>query len=132
MDDNAMIRQRRSRAHRRGDHSLCQPDCTQPKRKTSPVTLMPAAPESVEPSVLAAVRSALEDVGRTDTYLAVAALTLAAKIDDSKGSQGVPQLVKELRTTMEGALAGSTKAGKLLDIRNGRLRGASSVDGTAS
>ena len=124
MGDSAALRQRRSRAHRRGDHSLCaHPDqppalrmVPQPKPAPGPVW-HPSKPST---GVLEAVHAELAQVGRESSYLGTVALALAGKIDDSKGSQGVPQLAKELRETMEKALAGATQAGRLLELRKSR------------
>jgi hypothetical protein len=71
------------------------------------------APEqdaTANPSTVSAVRAALEAGGRLDTYLGAAALALAERVDSSTAVMGFAALVKELRVTMDAAMAGVTTA----------------------
>jgi hypothetical protein len=71
---------------------------------------MPA--REVEPgsSTVSKVRAALTEAGRLDTYLGAAAVQLAERIDNATAVMGFAALVKELRSTMDAALAGAEKA----------------------
>lgn len=64
---------------------------------------------------VAAVRAQLEAAGRAETYLGAAALALAERIDNSTAVMGFAPLVKELRSTMDAALAGVKVAGDPVD-----------------
>ena len=89
-------------------------------------------PPSQRTQVTPTVRSVLEDAGRAESYLGMVALAVAERLDASDGIQGVAPIAKELRETMERALAGSQKAGRLLEMRNARKRGPAAVDDAAS
>jgi hypothetical protein len=64
---------------------------------------LPAQPDS---STVGRVRAELEGAGRAETYLGAAAIQLATRIDQSTAVMGFAALVKELRTTMDVAMAG--------------------------
>ena len=67
----------------------------------------------------------LERAGRLDTWQGAAALQLAQRIDDSTAVMGFAALVKELRATMDVALAGAVSAADPVDelrARRDRLR----------
>src|ERR1700758_3517968 len=72
-------------------------------RKTTPglVGLPPSGRVLVTPTV----REALEDAGRAESYLGMVALAVAERLDGSDGIQGLAPVAKELRETMERALA---------------------------
>lgn len=109
----------------RSTSRFCSSGCRAKKSKgVPPVTELHAVPRLAAGGNERAVRAELEACGRADSYLGVAALTLAARMDGSEGTQNVAQLVKELRETMEKALAGAEKAGRLLEMRHGRKRDA--------
>ena len=55
--------------------------------------------------VLAAVRAELDRAGCVDTYLGSAAVVLAERIDQATAVAGLSGLVRELRSTMDAALA---------------------------
>jgi hypothetical protein len=71
--------------------------------------------------VLAAVRAELERAGRADTYLASAAVALAERIDQSTAVVGLSGLVRELRATMDAALAGVRSAADPVDDLRARV-----------
>jgi gamma-glutamyl phosphate reductase len=74
-------------------------------------------------SAVAAVTSDLEAAGRLETYLGAAALALAERIDSSTAVMGFAALVKELRSTMDAALAGVVVAADPVDeLRSRRDR----------
>ena len=74
-------------------------------------------------SAVAAVTSELEAAGRLETYLGASALALAERIDSSTAVMGFAALVKELRSTMEAALAGVVVAADPVDeLRSRRDR----------
>ncbi len=64
---------------------------------------------------VASVRAELEGAGRVDTYLGALALVLAERIDGSTAVMGFAALAKELRVTMDAALAGVTVAADPVD-----------------
>lgn len=61
------------------------------------------------------MQAELDESGRAETYLGAAALALADRIDQSTAVMGFAALVKELRATMDAALAGVQKAADPLD-----------------
>lgn len=61
------------------------------------------------------MQAELDAAGRADTYLGAAALALADRIDQSTAVMGFAALVKELRATMDAALAGVKKVADPLD-----------------
>lgn len=67
-----------------------------------------AEPDDSPPpaSTSKSVRAQLEQAGRSETYLGQAAIALAERIDSSRSVMGFAALVKELRVTMDAALAG--------------------------
>lgn len=65
------------------------------------------APPAAEGSVYNSVLAALEAAGRVDTWKGAAALALASRADASQALMGYAPLIKELRSTMEDALAGA-------------------------
>ena len=70
-----------------------------------------------------AVRRELEAAGRLETSLGAAALALAERIDGSTAVMGFAALVKELRVTMEAAVAGAHVAADPVDeLRSRRDR----------
>jgi len=66
-------------------------------------------------SALRSVSAELEAAGRTETYLGALALVLATRIDGSTAVMGFAALAKELRVTMDAALAGVTVAADPVD-----------------
>jgi hypothetical protein len=61
------------------------------------------------------VQADLEVAGRTETYLGACALALASRIDAATAVMGYAALIKELRVTMDAALAGVTKEADEVD-----------------
>jgi hypothetical protein len=57
----------------------------------------------------------LESAGRAETYLGACALALADRIDQATAVMGYAALIKELRATMDAALAGVQRAADPLD-----------------
>ena len=77
--------------------------------------------------MVAAVRSELAAAGRDETYLGAVALTLADRMDGSKSIMGYAAMAKELRSTMDQALAGVKVAADPVDelrARRDRIRDA--------
>ncbi len=99
------------------------------RRRAGVLAVVPTA-ERVH--LLPTVREALEAAGRDQTYLGLAALAVAERLDGSDGIQGLAPVVKELRETMDRALAGSQQSGKLREMRHGGLRNSKAVDEAAS
>jgi hypothetical protein len=74
-------------------------------------------------SAVEAVTAELEAAGRLETYLGASALALAERIDSSTAVMGFAALVKELRFTMEAALAGAVVVADPVDeLRSRRDR----------
>jgi len=61
------------------------------------------------------VRVELEAAGRAETYLGAAAVALAERIDSATAVMGFAALVKELRSTMDAALAGVERTADVVD-----------------
>jgi len=74
-------------------------------------------------STVATVRRQLEAAGRLDTYLGSAAVQLAHRIDQSTAVMGFAALVKELRSTMDAAMAGVQVADDPIDELRARRDG---------
>jgi hypothetical protein len=66
-------------------------------------------------STVGAVQAQLEAAARAETYLGASALRLAERIDQSTAVMGFAALVKELRSTMDAALAGVKVANDPVD-----------------
>lgn len=79
------------------------------------VAAAPVQPVTVSTSTVEAVRAELEAAGRTHTHLGAAALALAERIDAATAVMGFAALVKELRATMEAAVAGVREAADPVD-----------------
>jgi len=62
-----------------------------------------------------AVVAELEAVGRLETYLGRSAVALARRIDESTAVMGFAALTKELRSTMDAALASVARAADPVD-----------------
>lgn len=74
-------------------------------------------------SNVTAVTAELESAGRLDTWLGAAALSIAQRMDKSTAVMGYAALVKELRSTMDAALAGVKVAADPVDeLRSRRDR----------
>ena len=77
--------------------------------------------------MVVAVRSELAAAGRDGSYLGAVALTLADRMDGSKSIMGYAAMAKELRATMDQALAGVKVAADPVDelrLRRDRVRDA--------
>ena len=72
-------------------------------------------PHEPTSGTIAAVRAELEAAGRLETHLGQAALALAGRIDSATAVMGFAALVKELRATMEAALANVREAADPVD-----------------
>lgn len=97
MADSAADRSRRARAHRRGDHSLCDP--VRCAARAAPVRVVEGGPgpgEGVETAVL--LWTEMLDIGDVDPRrpLVSAALALGRAVDQAGPGQ-LPALVRELR-----------------------------------
>jgi len=89
----------------------------------------PAVPDRSETSgtTVDAVVAELEAVGRLETYLGRSAVALARRIDESTAVMGFAALTKELRASMDAALAGVARAADPVDelrARRERIFGA--------
>jgi len=95
---------------KRSDSRFCGDRCKKRAQRghTAPVAVPIAMPVLSSDKAVASVQRELEAAGRTDTYLGALALVLAARIDGSKAVMGFAALAKELRVTMDAALAGVT------------------------
>jgi len=111
----------------RSDARFCSDRC----RKRAARGGIPRADASVPPEgrsgqgsgTLDAVRFELTAAGRLDSWLGQAALSLAERIDASTAVMGYAALIKELRSTMDAALAGAeTVADPLDELRARRDR----------
>lgn len=71
--------------------------------------------ELERPGTAAMVRVELEAAGRAETYLGAAAVALAERIDSATAVMGFAALVKELRSTMDAALAGVERTADVVD-----------------
>ena len=77
--------------------------------------------------MVVAVRAELAAAGRDGSYLGAVALTLADRMDGSKSIMGYAAMAKELRATMDQALAGVRVAADPVDelrLRRDRVRDA--------
>lgn len=82
-----------------------------------------ARASGTESGTAARVRAELDAAGRLETYLGAAALALAERIDESTAVMGFAALVKELRSTMDAAMAGVQQAADPVDeLRSRRDR----------
>jgi len=104
---------------------------TEPRRPAAEVHQLPLAAPAAIPGprgVVAATQDALEAAGRAETPLGAIALQLARTIvEGGHTASGLAALSKELRNTMEEALAGAPRAADLVDElkeRRARRRGA--------
>jgi len=102
---------------KRSDSSFCSPRCKKRAQRghTAPVAVPIAMPVVAGGSALRSVSAELEAAGRTGTYLGALALVLATRIDGSTAVMGFAALAKELRVTMDAALAGVTVAADPVD-----------------
>lgn len=89
----------------------CRKRKARAEKKWGDATPAPAPSEPSEQSggTYAKVLAALEEAGRADTWLGSVALNLAMRVDTTTAAMGYAPMVKELRTTMEAALAGAEK-----------------------
>lgn len=87
----------------------CSPRCRMAasRARNAPVVELPVVAEDC--STVEAVTRELAAAGRVDTYRGRAAIALAARIDASTAVMGFAQLVKQLESTMDAALAGTKK-----------------------
>jgi HPt (histidine-containing phosphotransfer) domain-containing protein len=74
-------------------------------------------------TTVAAVTAQLEAADRLQTYLGASAVALAHRIDQSTAVMGFAALVKELRSTMDAALAGVKVADDPIDELRARRDG---------
>src|SRR6266542_2026255 len=111
MPDSSAERKRRSRAHGRGDHSLClvercrdalaspEPDVTEllPDAPAQPIGLADEFRGGIEVAVQAYVESLGYAQGDPRSILGTIAIRLAKRVDDSGA---VPAAVRELRVLL--------------------------------
>ena len=84
----------------------------------APVAPLPASASST----VSLVKAELERAGRSDTYLGAAAVALAQRIDEATAVMGYAGLVKELRSTMDAALAGAKREADPLVVLQDELK----------
>ena len=105
----------RTRAHR-DPGAVRRPSALAVPSEGGPVGLM-----------VVAVRAELAAAGRDGSYLGAVALTLADRMDGSKSIMGYAAMARELRATMDQALAGVKVAADPVDelrLRRDRVRDA--------
>ena len=108
----------------------CSPRCAKRAQRTGLArsaqgAAMIAEPPAATQEVEAAVRLALEDVGRLSTPLGQVALALARRLDSPSGDTGagLAALAKQLAATLAAATADARPTGDLLtDLRARRDR----------
>lgn len=102
---------------KRPNSQFCSESCRKKAaRGTSSPRIEPIAPVAdAVTSTRSRVQAELEAGGRSETYLAAAALALADRIDQATAVMGFAALVKELRATMDAALAGVKVVGDPVD-----------------
>jgi hypothetical protein len=95
---------------------FCGATCRKASSRGAPKVTELRAPV-VQPGqgTAAQVRAQLESAGRLETYLGAAAIALAERIDSATAVMGFAALVKELRSTMDAALAGVQREASPLD-----------------
>lgn len=100
----------------RPNSRFCSESCRKKaSRGTSSPHIEPIAADVSAATTRSRVQAELEAAGRADTYLGAAALALADRIDQATAVMGFAALVKELRATMDAALAGVQQAADPLD-----------------
>lgn len=135
MADSAADRQRRSRAHKRGDHSLCDPDRCRDARRAGvppkpapepvpvvepapgPVFVDAAPPGGIEVAVAAYVATLGYKPGDPRSILGTIAVRLAKRVDDSGA---LPAAVRELRVLL--AQIGEVPNGEAGPVDETRLK----------
>jgi len=102
---------------KRSDAVFCGSRCAKRAQRghKAPVARPVALPVVEGGSALRSVSAELEAAGRSGTYLGALALVLAARIDGSTAVMGFAALAKELRVTMDAALAGVMVAADPVD-----------------
>jgi len=116
MADDQALRQRRSRMHRQGDHSLCLAKrCPTVALRQAPVTVLPPT-ELPESDLVRVYRRELEEHGRLDTADGEHVMKLVRRMDqDEYTASALAALSRELRAAMEQALRGAAGASSALD-----------------
>lgn len=101
----------------RPNSRYCSESCRKKAaRGTSSPRIEPIVSEAAPvASTRSRVQAELEAGGRAETYLGAAALALADRIDQSTAVMGFAALVKELRSTMDAAMAGVKVAADPVD-----------------
>lgn len=95
---------------------FCSESCRKKAaRGTESPRIDPITDDSSVATTRSRVQAELDAAGRAETYLGAAALALADRIDQSTAVMGFAALVKELRSTMDAALAGAKVAADPLD-----------------
>ena len=110
MADTAALRVRRSRLHKRGDHSLCLPkSCPDAREAMAPASPSPPpnappaettgerTPGGIETAVLAFVAALPYQVPDPRALLALVAVRLAQRVDETGA---LPSAVRELRVLL--------------------------------
>ena len=107
----------RSYESERATSKFCGDTCRKRSQRghVAPATALPVRDSGTPSGTVAAVRAELEAAGRSGTHLGAAALALAERIDGSTAVMGFAALVKELRLTMEAAVAGVKVAADPVD-----------------
>lgn len=101
----------------RPNSKFCSESCRKKATRGTSTPRMEPISAAVDPiaSTHSRVLADLEKAGRAETYLGAAALALADRIDQSTAVMGFAALVKELRSTMDAAMAGVTVADDPVD-----------------
>lgn len=101
---------------KRPNSRFCSESCRKKAaRGTESPRIEPILADPAVATTRSRVQAELDAAGRGETYLGAAALALADRIDQSTAVMGFAALVKELRATMDAALAGAKAKGDELD-----------------
>lgn len=87
----------------------CSAKCRMAASRARKPPVVDLGAQSEDESTVEAVKRELKAAGRIDTFRGRAAIKLAARIDAATAVMGFAQLVKQLESTMDAALAGVKK-----------------------
>lgn len=116
MADDVALRSRRSRLHRRGDHTLCKPErCEALGGRGAALTELKAVPKA-DKDLVETYRARLAEAGKLDTPQGVHVMTLAkAFAAGGFTASAMAALSKELRQAFTDVLKDSPKASDGMD-----------------
>ena len=125
MADSAVIRNRRARAHARGDHSMCTSRCAV-ARGAGLGSMPPSNGDPAEPGPIGAAVDAYVsslNLGGSDAknVMAQCCLKLAAAFDSAAG-RDMPSVSRELRTSLSWLADAGGAEDQLAEIRSRRLK----------